>query len=71
VLIAEQPVSWLLHIANIYGRAWSVISLPTIDQRWMLSGVILVLLALAAIGGEGRYIRRNLRSRRTKVAISR
>jgi ComEC/Rec2-related protein len=71
VLIAEQPVSWLLHIANIYGRAWSVISLPTIDQRWMLSGVILVLLALAVIGGEGQYIRRNLRARRTKVAVSR
>lgn len=71
VVVAEQPVYALLRIAEIYGRSWAVITLPKVDQRWMLSGVILVLLALAAIGGEGQYIRRNLRSRRTKVAVSR
>lgn len=61
------PLTWLidalLNVAEIYGREQAMLSIPSIDERIMLSGVIAIMLALAMLGAEGRYLRKNARRR--------
>lgn len=64
------PVTWiidgLLKVAEIYGREQALISIPSVDERIMLSGVIAVMLGLSALNGEVRYLRRKARLRALK-----
>ncbi len=69
--IARIPIDLLLYVARIYGQDWQVASLPSVDERLMLTGVMVVLCALAGFGGEWRYLGRNLRRRRLNYAGSR
>lgn len=71
ILIAKLPVDALLSVAHVYGQDWAIISLPKIDERLMLAGVISILGLLAAFGGELHYVRRNVRRRSLKEAIAR
>ena len=64
------PLTWLidalLKIAEIYGHEQATISIPSVDERITLSGVIAVMLLLALLSSEGRYLRRNVRRRALK-----
>jgi ComEC/Rec2-related protein len=69
--IAKIPVDWLLRVASIYGQEWAVLSLPAVNERLMLAGSIAILTAVAMMGGEMYYIKRNVRERRFKPAPGR
>ncbi|CAN5590462.1 hypothetical protein BH09CHL1_BH09CHL1_12740 [soil metagenome] len=69
--IAKVPIDLLLHVASIYGQDWAILSLPTVNERIMLTGSIAILAILAAAGGEMYYIKRNVRERRMKPVPAR
>jgi ComEC/Rec2-related protein len=67
---AAWPIDGLLKVGEIYGREQAMISVPTVDARLTLTGIIAVMLGLALLSGEINYLRRKARRRSPKYQLA-